>query len=696
MNLLFELRTEEIPARFMPGALMQLETIAKNRLDELGIPFGQIKTVCTPRRLTLIVYDLASRQNDKHVENKGPSLKIAFDENQNPTKAALGFAKGQGIDAKDLVVKDDYVYAVIKETGSDVKDLLPDILPGIINALAFPKNMRWGDYEMRFIRPIHSIVALYGSTVIPFAVTDVTSSNVTSGHRFLGNEKIEINSANPVEEYFAKLEENYVIADHNLRRQIIVEQIKELAAAQGATAEIDEGLLEEVIHLVEYPTAILGHFDKDYLALPPDVVITPMREHQRYFPVKDNSGNLLPVFITVRCGNKDHLDIVRHGNERVLKARLADAKFFFEEDQKTSLADKVPALKTIVFQEGLGSMYNKTMRLVNLAEHLGHAVKATPEDVKNADRAAYLSKADLSTKMVGEFSELQGIMGQEYALLNGERQEVAQAIFEHYLPRFAGDTLAKSIPGQLVGIADKIDNIVATFSRGLVPTGSQDPYALRRQALGIVNTLLEGKYVVSIADLTGAALDLLKVENQQQQTELTAAISEFFRLRLRNVLTDENIRYDIIDATLATGSDNIYDTYLRTKALAQFIEEGNTDAAQKALQALTRAGNLAKQSTDVPGWIDTSLFKEEAEEKLYKVCSEVDGKVDLAIAEKNYKAALNELLNLTKPINDFFEAVMVMVDDAAVRQNRLALLKDITYIYSEIADLNKLVVSKGE
>jgi glycyl-tRNA synthetase beta chain len=341
-------------------------------------------------------------------------------------------------------------------------------------------------------------------------------------------------------------------------------------------------------------------------------------------------------------------------------------------------------------------MYDKTMRLVSLAEYLGKVTKAAPQDIEYAKRSAYLSKADLSTNIVGEFSELQGIMGQEYAVLDGEKQEVAQAVFEHYLPRFAGDNLAKSVPGKLVGIADKIDNIAATFKRGLVPTGSQDPYALRRQALGIVNTLLEGKYYISLSDLIRTALDLLKVDDNARQTELTCAISDFFRLRLKNVFGDKNIKYDISDAVLASEPDDIYDVYKRAKALVEFIEEGKTDTVQKTLQALSRAGNLAKQAKDTSGEIDARLFKTEEEKNLYKAYSDARGKVGQYAAAKNYIAALNELLTLTNPIDSFFDSVMVMVDDMAVRENRLKLLKNITHLASEIADLNKLVLIKGE
>ncbi|MDR1702430.1 MAG: glycine--tRNA ligase subunit beta, partial [Sporomusaceae bacterium] len=455
----------------------------------------------------------------------------------------------------------------------------------------------------------------------------------------------------------------------------------------GGTAAIEEELLEEVVYLVEYPTVILGQFDAKYLALPPEAVITPMREHQRYFPVKDKSGQLLPVFITVRCGSAEHVDIVRHGNERVLRARLDDARFFFDEDKKIPLQDRVEALKNVVFQEGLGSVYDKTTRLVNLAKYLAQTLKTSPQEAAAAARCAYLAKADLVTNMVGEFSELQGIMGQEYALLNGEQPEVAQAIFEHYLPRFAGDSLAQSAPGRIVGLADKIDNLAATFSRGLIPTGSQDPYALRRQALGIVHTLIDAEYSLSLAALTEQAFTLLKIAPEKQQ-ELNGAIAEFFRARLKNVLNDKNVPYDIIDAVLAAGTDDIYDACLRAAALADFVTK-NT-AAPEALQALKRVGNLAKQAQNNLT-IDPALFETDAEKELYQAYSDLKEKSGQLIAAKQYPAALAGLVFLTKPVNDFFASVMVMVENEAIKQNRLALLAEITGLAAQIADLNKLV-----
>ncbi|CVK17426.1 glycine--tRNA ligase subunit beta [Sporomusa sphaeroides] len=683
-DLLLEIGTEEIPAKFMPGALAQLENITKTKLAELRIAHGEVRTVGTPRRLAVIIRAVAGSQADKHSENKGPSVKIAFAEDGTPTKAALGFARGQGVDPSALVVKDGYIYAVVQEVGRQTTELLPELLTDIINHLSFPKSMRWGHLDMRFARPIRWVVALFGSEVVPFTLPGVTSGNMTRGHRFLGKAEIEVNS---VEDYFSRLDENYVMVDPDVRRRVIREQIETLALSRGGTATIDAELLEEVVHLVEYPTALCGSFEEKYLSLPPEAIITPMREHQRYFPVTGKDGKLLPMFITVRNGGAEHIDIVCHGNERVLKARLADARFFFEEDQKVALTDRVEKLKSIVFQEGLGTLYDKVLRLERLAAAIGQMQGISQEELTIVNRGAHLAKADLVTGMVCEFTELQGIMGREYALLHGENPAVAQAIFEHYLPRFAGDMLPQTTAGRLISIADKMDNIVATFSRGLIPTGSQDPYALRRQALGIVHILIEAKYPVSLTAIAAQAMDLLGISDSERKTKLLADIQDFFRLRIKNVLTDEALKYDMIDAVLAVGVDDIYDTWLRAKAMAV---EGGTIAMQKAVQALIRVGNLAKNASSET--IDPGLFTAEAEHALYKAYIDARAAVAKHEAEKNYQGVLTVLAAMAAPIDAFFGAVMVMVEDTAVKNNRLALLKAISGLSAHTADLTKIVV----
>lgn len=684
-DLLLEIGTEEIPARFMSGVLGQLEKIAARKLTELRISYTEVQVLGTPRRLVLIVRNAAELQTDMNSENKGPSIKIAFDAEGNPTKAAQGFARGQGVEATALVVKEGYVYAMVHEVGKTVVTLLPELLTTIIDALNFPKNMRWANFERKFVRPVRWLLALFGNEVIPFTMTEVSTGNLTRGHRFLSKGEFVVNS---VEEYFATLEKEYVMVDQEVRRKVIRDQVEKIAIEQGGTATIDEDLLEEVVYLVEYPTALCGRFDAKYLSLPPEAIITPMREHQRYFPVFSKEGKLLPVFITVRNGGSEHIDIVRRGNERVLKARLADAQFFYEEDKKIKLIDRLDKLKTIVFQDGLGSIYDKTLRIKNSAVAIAQAMSVDEKLVPVIERGATLAKADLVTGMVCEFTELQGTMGYEYALLNGEKPAVAQAIFEHYLPRFAGDILPKSNVGQVISIADKLDNIVATFSRGLVPTGSQDPYALRRQALGIVNILIDGKHHVSLAALLLHTMELLGISDAVEQEKLQGDIQEFFRLRIKNVLADGKIRYDMIDAVMAVGTDDIYDTWLRAKAL-ELVGAG--PEMQKAVQAFTRISNLMKHATVET--IDETLFAVDAERSLYEQYEKARTAAASMMAAEDYHGVLGIMINLTQPIDVFFGEVMVMAEDVAVRNNRLALLKAITKLTGTIADISKIVAS---
>lgn len=682
-DLLLEIGTEEIPAKFLKNALIDLAQIAKKGLEELNIPFGEIQTVGTPRRMTLIVREMAEKQDDQRSENKGPSVKIAFDAAGQPTKAVMGFARGQGVDVTDLIQRDGYVYAQVFKSGQAVFDLLPELLPQWIQSMNFPKNMRWADLDQRFVRPVRWLVALWGQEVVPFTFAQVETGRVTRGHRFLSKGDISIQDAN---DYFVKLSSEYVMVDPEMRRQVIREQIEKLAIEHGGTATIDEDLLEEVTFLVEYPTALCGSFDPKYLQLPKEAVITPMREHQRYFPVFSKEGKLLPVFITVRNGGSDYIDIVRKGNERVLKARLADAEFFFQEDQKVTLAERLNKLKTIVFQDGLGTLYDKTLRLEQLVQDFANILKAPESVIKDAIKTAHLAKADLVTGMVCEFTELQGIMGKEYALLQGESEAVAQGIYEHYLPRFAGDDLPQSWPGRLTALADKLDNIVATFSRGLIPTGSQDPFALRRQALGIVHILIDAKYDIDLADLVDLTMETLSIETAKK-AKLKEAVLDFFNLRLKNILSEEQIRYDLIDAVLSAEPSKVYQTYLKAQALAKFSQNNSWPIL---VQAFVRAANLAKQATNED--VLAPYFKHEAEEQLWQQYQKVAQQIKNAVAEQDYKRALEAAVTLQKPIDFFFESVMVMDKDEEVKQNRLALLKKLTCLMQSLADLTKVVL----
>ena len=713
-KLLFEIGTEEIPAKFMPGILKQLKELAAAKMQELRIPFEDITVYGTPRRMAFIAGGVAETQADVVVEAKGPSVKIAYVSGA-PSKAAQGFARGQGVDVKDLVVRDNYVYAVKHLAGQPVVELLPGLLMDILTSLSFPKTMRWADYEFRFVRPIRWMVALFGDQIIPVEICGVKSGKFSMGHRFMqqslkaaaesqgllsaalskvGNKvysalagvkgAVEIPSAG---DYKKVMYDNFVMVDQDERRALILQQIKDLAAQNGGEAEINEDLLEEVNYLVEWPTALCGKFEEKFLSLPKECIITPMREHQRYFPVLDEDGNLLNKFITVRNGGSEHLDIVTHGNERVLRARLSDAEFFFNEDRAIKLEGRLEKLKTVSFQEGLGNMYDKSERLIKMAEMLRFAIN-TPVDEEELRRCALLCKTDLVTGMVIEFTELQGVMGREYALLDGEKPEVATGIFEHYLPRFAGDALPATTIGRIVGIGDKLDNICATFSRGLAPTGSQDPYALRRQALGVINILLDANYHISLAKIIAGTLYLLDIK-PEETGKLVPQIMEFFKQRLRNLLMDQGIRYDVIDAVFADKrNDDMVDLAVRCKALAAYVEAGN---AEPLVQVSVRVSNLCKKIEKEVA-ISGALFKDESENKLHEVVAAVSKEIIPEIVLYDYAAVLKAGEKVIEPVNTFFDNVMVMDEDENVKNNRLAMLEEVRGIVNAVGDLSLLVL----
>lgn len=683
-DLLLEIGTEEVPAHVMPGVLAQLKERAEKAFQENRIAFASVRTLGTPRRMALLVKDLAEKQADVTSENRGPSVKIAFDADGKPTKAAQGFARGQHVAPEDLVEKDGYVYAVVHETGKETAELLKTLLPELICALSFPNNMRWGSLEFKFIRPIRWLVALFDSKVIPFEVANVTSGRVSRGHRFLSQGDFSIAKA---DDYEKDCEAQYIIVDPEKRKAMIRAQIEAVAKENGGRAEITDDLLEEVLYLVEYPTALCGRFEEKYLQLPPEAVITPMRDHQRYFPVKDDAGKLLPLFITVRNGGKEYLETVQHGNERVLRARLADAQFFFDEDRKKSLEEHREKLKTVVFQQGLGTMYEKTERLAQLADFIADEIGADEKAHKHARRAALLSKADLVTGMVTEFTELQGIMGREYAKLDGECEKVAIAIDEHYMPRFAGDAQPQTTAGRIVSTADKIDTIVGTFHLGKIPTGSQDPFALRRQALGLVHMMIEAKYHLSISRLVAKAMDLYGITETEERAKMQADVAEFLRLRLRNVLEAEQIRYDAADAVLG-DVDDIYNVLLRARAVTAFT--GQKDAA-RSMQAFVRVANIARKNAAET--IYPERFHMAEEKALYQAYTSTKSAVESLVSGEDFEGAIDALTELVAPIDAFFDNVMVMDKDETIRENRLALLRSVDAVIRDVADFTKIVAA---
>lgn len=683
-NLLLEIGTEEIPAHAMPQILNQLKELAEKNLKESRINFGETFTFGTPRRLALFVKDVADSQADVEEEKRGPSVKIAIDAEGKYTKAAVGFARGQKINPEDLITRDGYIYAVVHEKGKASTEILQTLLPKIICDLSFPNNMHWGNLDFKFIRPLRWIVALYGTEIISFEVANVKSGNTSRGHRTLSDGNFVIESA---DSYICDCEEHFVIADQNQRRAMIVEQIEKVADERGGKAEISDELLEEVLYLVEYPTALSGDFETKYLNLPPEAVITPMRDHQRYFPVKTADGKLMPIFITVRNGGSDYLEVVQHGNERVLKARLEDAQFFFNEDRKKTLEQHRDKLKTVVFQEGLGSVYEKTERLIKISEKICDILgdKISVADKQNVLRAAKLSKADLVTGMVTEFTELQGIMGREYAKLDGENIEVATAIDEHYKPRFAGDSQPQTTAGRILSLADKIDNLVATFSRGLIPTGSQDPFALRRQALGVVNMLTEAHWAISISEIVELEMDLLKITDTVGREKLQNDVAEFMKLRVKNFLSN-SARYDVVDSVI-DSVDDIYSLNLKVAAVNQFLQAPD---AVKNIQSFVRVSNLAKKAASAD--INENLIKLDAEQKLYQAFNAVKVVAGELVTKKDFNGALDALKKLSAPIDLFFDSVMVMDENLEIRNNRLALLKSVDNLFAEIADFSRLVV----
>lgn len=682
--LLLEIGVEELPSRFGQTTLDQIENNLSKLLKEERISFNEIKKYATPRRLTFVIVDLADKASDLEEEVKGPAKKIAVDEEGNFTKPALGFMKSKGLDPENVYFKQvgntEYLFGTIKQEGKETKEVLKTIIPEAIKNVTFPKAMRWGGKNMRFARPIRWMVTLLNNEVLDIDLEGIKSSNVTKGHRFLGEKEFEVNS---IEDYFEKLEKNYVILDQHKRKEMIVEQAKEVAKSLGGEVELDDDLLEEITFLVEYPTAFYGEFDEEYVKLPKEVVTTPMKEHQRYFPVLKD-GKLLPNFIAVRNGDSNRIDLVKAGNEKVLRARLADALFFYNEDTKKPLESFIGKLNTVVFQAKLGTVYDKTLRIEKLSEVILDELNMSESKV-NASRAARLCKADLVTNMVFEFTELQGIMGRDYAKVSGENEEVCEGIFEHYLPRFAGDILPETNTGIALSIADKLDSIAGFFAIGIKPSGSQDPYALRRQALGILSILLDKKLSVNLNNLINAALD--NYSNLEfNKEEVASQIVEFFVERVKNLFKDLGIRYDVIDAVLNNNLDDIADIHTRALELNRWLQK---DELVEMLTAFNRVSTLAqKASSDV---VKEELLKEDAEVKLYNSFKEIKANVEKLLLDKKYNEALDAFATLRPLVDNLFDNVMVMAKDESIKENRLGLLKQIYSTMLTICDLSKIV-----
>ncbi|HXY53480.1 MAG TPA: glycine--tRNA ligase subunit beta [Nitrospirota bacterium] len=689
-EFLLEVGTEEIPSRFISPALEKMRELfaallASGRITNEA---GSIQTFGTPRRLVLFAPQLAERQQDISKEVVGPPKKVAFGADGSPTKAATVFADKNGIPVSALEVKStdkgEYMVARIDKKGGDTADWLSQALPGFILSIPFQKTMRWMDKDIRFARPIHWILALWGGSVVNFELNGIRSGNLSRGHRFMSPGAFIVKD---FKTYSTQTEPNSVVIDPEVRKQRIVKQARELAQAKGGTVLDDPGLVEEVANLVEYPVAVMGSFSKEYLRVPKEVLITAMREHQRYFSVAASDGDLLPCFITISNTRAEDMEVVRAGNERVLAARLSDAAYFFDHDVKQPLADRVEGLKKVTYQEKLGTVYDKIERVKALSAYLAGHLDA---DKNVSERAAYLCKADLLTGIVGEFPKLQGVMGRQYALISGEDPRVAEAILEHYLPRYAGDKLPASPEGVCVGIADRIDSITGCFSAGLIPSGSEDPYGLRRQSVAILNILMERGLRLSLSDLISTACRQYRLKKKDAATVGSGTL-DFFRQRLAGMLASEGLRSDIVDAALSVGFDDPLIGREKVRALDALR---TSEDYQPLVTALKRAGNILPK--EFTGTVKKGLLKQEAEQGLYAAYMEIRDRVMEKTSKLDFRGALADIASLRRHVDAFFDTVMVMDKDAEVKNNRLALLAGITGLFSGIADFSRLVLGTEE
>lgn len=689
-DLLLEIGLEEVPARFVRGAVNQLKEKTVKWLDTARIAHGEVEAYATPRRIAVLVRDVEEKQADVSEEVKGPSRKIALDEQGTWSKAALGFARSQGVEPEAFYFKElggvEYIYANKSSIGTVTFDVLPEGLTSLITSMSFPKNMRWGSHELKFVRPIKWLLTLFGEKVIPIEITDVQSGTITRGHRFLGGET----SVTSPSYYVERLREQQVVVNAAEREQLILDQIHALAAEKNWKIDVKADLLEEVVFLVEYPNVLFGTFDEAFLKIPQEVLITSMREHQRYFPVLDEQGKLLPFFVTVRNGDRTSIEQVAKGNEKVLRARLSDARFFYAEDQKTPISDSLQKLAKIVYHEELGMVSDKVGRIQATAAKLATALDLDPQTVDDIARTAEICKFDLVTQMVYEFPELQGVMGEDYARKAGEREAVAVAINEHYQPRFAGDRAPGSLTGAIVSLADKIDTIVGCFSIGIIPTGSQDPYALRRQAAGIIQIILAHGLKLPLDRLFDLSLEVHSGKPMKREAaDIRKDLYEFFALRVKNVLSEQGIRYDVVDAVMAAGYNDLRQTVNRAAAVTAFAAGERRDEFKLAVDALNRVSNLASKAASKD--VAPSLFADEAEGELYAAWQAVSESIAECINNDDAAGAIAKLAGLKEPITAYFDRVMVMAEDEAVRANRLALLALIADGAGTVADLSRLV-----
>ncbi|MGA1861890.1 glycine--tRNA ligase subunit beta [Deferribacter thermophilus] len=677
---LLEIGTEEIPASFINPASEFLKNHFKNELEKNRITYSSIETGGTPRRLYLFIDNISDMQSDLEEEIVGPPANIAFDENGNLTKAALGFAKSKGLDVNSLkkvvTERGEYLAGIKKIKGGSTKEFLKELIINTVKNFPFPKSMKWGDKNIRFARPIHWFLSIYNGEVLEFEIEGIKAGNYTFGHRFMANKQIKISS---FDEYKATLRENFVIVDFNERKEIIRSFLNNIG-----NVFIDEDLLDTVANLVEYPHPILGEFPEHFLQLPKEVLITSMKNHQKYF-YREKDGKIINSFVGISNTKPKDDSLIKSGYERVLKARLNDAMFFFENDKKVPLEERMEQLKKVVYQEQLGTSYEKMERFRQIALFL--AKKLAPNKATTTDRAAFLCKADLMTEMVYEFPELQGVMGREYALIQGEEKVVADAIFEHYLPRFSGDELPKTDEGAFISIADKIDTITGCFIIGLIPTGNNDPYALRRNAIGIINIILNKNYRLSLTELLEKAIDNYKDKLSYQKDEILEKTKEFILTRAKQIATTQyNIRADVFEAVVAVF-DDIVQIFNAAKALNEVYEKPEFVTLSTSYK---RISNILNKNN----WNNTEykedLLAESEEKELNKFIKEYEGKLNQLLSEEKYNDAINVLLSFSKPVDNFFDNVLVMDKNEEIRNNRLSLLAKLKTLFEKIGELSSI------
>ncbi|MBD9868027.1 glycine--tRNA ligase subunit beta [Enterococcus faecalis] len=690
-DLLLEIGLEEMPAHVVTPSRIQLEEKVIKFLDEHHLDYETVQSFATPRRLAVKVTAIPEKQADVEEEVKGPAKKIALDAEGNWSKAAQGFVRGQGVTTEDIVFKElngvEYVYVTKFTKGQSAKEVLTK-LNDVITSLTFPVTMHWANYDFEYIRPIHWIVALLDDEVIPFNVLDVTTGQTSRGHRFLGDD-VTFQHAN---EYETKLKEQFVVVQPNERKQMIVDQANALAAEKNWQLALDEELLEEVTNLVEYPTAFVGSFDEKYLSVPDEVLVTSMKEHQRYFEVRNDQGLLMPHFIAVRNGDNVHLENVIKGNEKVLIARLEDAEFFYNEDKKLTIEACVEKLKNVTFHEKIGSIYEKMQRVALIAQIIGRKVGLSEDELEDLKRASEIYKFDLVTNMVGEFPELQGIMGEKYALLQGEKPAVATAIREHYLPTSSEGELPETAIGAVLALADKLDSVFSFFSVGMIPTGSNDPYALRRQTYGVIRIIEDKGWTFPLVQLQTEVDEAVNQDVEKYGVLLKegqAEVVEFVKARLRQLLMTKNVRHDIIDAVVSAEQADLSKLFASANILKSRFEDQDF---KPSMEALTRVINLAKKGQELLGdteeGIDPSLFENKAEKELYQAVNDLSEAFATRTIAENYEA----LVNLRPLIDAYFNETMVMVEDEKVKQNRLKQLMQIAKMALSIASLDLLIV----